>query len=214
MTPKFAKAVDPIFLCVLDLLDRIERDGNSLDPGQERIRVKKRIDTAENILGQTAEWELAKYALVGWIDQMLITAPWNGANWWQNNDLEFECFHSGKAFEHFFVAAKEAQSLPNKDALEVYYICVVLGFRGLYGHPHSLQYTQHYGLPADLDTWAKQTASALQLAIGRSPIMDRPEPGEGAPPLTGYSKLINMSLFAVIMMAICVGYFLMFGFSK
>lgn len=214
MSPKFAKAVDPVFLYMMELMDRIERDGSGIDPNQERIRVKKRIDHAENILGQTPDWELAKYALVGWIDQLLISAPWNGANWWQNNDLEFEYFHSGKAFEHFFVAAKDAQALSSKDALEVYYICVVLGFRGLYGHPNSLQYTQHYGLPNDLDSWAKQTAAALQLGQGRSPVLERPEPGEGAPPLSGYNKLINMSLFAVIMAAVCFGYIMMFGMQR
>ncbi|PHR86058.1 MAG: type IV secretion protein DotU [Blastopirellula sp.] len=214
MTPKFSKAVDPIFLYVLDLMERLENDADSVNPSDERVRILKRIDSAENLLGQTPDWELAKYAISGWIDQLLITAPWSGGNWWKNNNLEFGYFRSGTAYTNFYTQAKQAQALSGKDALEVYYLCVVMGFRGLYGDVNSLQYAQQLGLPADLETWAKQTAASLQLGQGRSPILERPKPGDGAPPLNGHNKLVNMSLFAVVMLALCCsGYYIYFGNS-
>ena len=86
MTPKFAKAVDNVFLGVLDLLERIERN-QSINVSDERTRIQKRIDNAEAQLGSTQDWQLAKYALVSWIDSMLIGAPWDGNTWWENNPL-------------------------------------------------------------------------------------------------------------------------------
>jgi type VI secretion system protein ImpK len=44
--------------------------------------------------------------------------------------------------------------------------------------------------------------------------LERPETGEGAPPLGGYNKLINMTLFAVVVMAVCFGYIVMFGIQR
>ncbi len=69
MTPNFAQAVDPIFLYVLALLDRISRDTKP-KPQEERARIRALIDEAEARLGSGTEWELAKYALVSWIDEM------------------------------------------------------------------------------------------------------------------------------------------------
>ncbi len=136
MTPKFAKAVDPIFMHMLRLLDRIE-SAESPDPGEERIQIRALIDQAEAMLGLGSEWELAKYALVSWIDEMLIDAPWESREWWKNNVLEQQIFGTRKRHQQFFIFAQKAAELIGKDALEVFYVCVILGFRGIYHDPAS-----------------------------------------------------------------------------
>ena len=79
MTPKFSKAVDPVFLHVLGLLERIGRDENP-SPSEERLRIRGWLDQAEGQLGHGPDWHLAKYALVSWIDDVLIdTAPGKAA---------------------------------------------------------------------------------------------------------------------------------------
>ena len=131
MTPEFSQAIDPIFMHVLGLLDRIEH-GDEPAPEEERLRIRALTDQAEAILGKSKEWELAKFGLISWIDELLVDAPWEGRDWWSNNVLEMQLFNSRKAYDQFFIMAVEAASLTGKDALEVFYVCAILGFRGLY----------------------------------------------------------------------------------
>ncbi len=61
MTPEFASAADPVFLHVLELLERIGR-GEDPPAAEERGRIRGWIDQAEARLGQREDWMLAKYA--------------------------------------------------------------------------------------------------------------------------------------------------------
>ncbi len=70
MSPDFASAVDPIFLHVIDLLDRISRNQCSR-PETERDGVENCLRDAEAQLGDRKDWQLAKYALVSWVDEVL-----------------------------------------------------------------------------------------------------------------------------------------------
>lgn len=201
MSPEFAKAVDPILLHVLGLMDRIGKGENPL-PQTERLRIKGWLDQAEGHLGGRSDWQLAKYALVSWIDEVLLDAPWEGHEWWNENVLEVELFNSRLANEQFYMQAREASSFPQRDALEVFYVCVVLGFRGLYRDPYeSAPLIEAMDLPRDLETWAKQTALAIRLGQGRPRILETEEVGSGAPPLEGQTKLIWSSLAGVILAA-------------
>ena len=207
MTPKFSKAVDPVFLHVLGLLERIARDE---DPGaeEERARIRGWLNQAEQQLGQGEDWKLAKYALVAWIDDVLIEAPWHGRGWWKENALEVETFNTRLRNEQFYVKAKEASSLPQKDTLEVFYVCVVLGFRGLYRNPvAAAALAEPRGLPADLETWARHTSMAIRLGQGRPAISDASRPVEGAPPLEGPFTLI-WSLFLGVVLTVLIVIFI------
>jgi type VI secretion system protein ImpK len=204
MTPKFSKAVDPIFLHVLGLLERISQ-GKNPPVKEERLRIRGWIDQAEGQLGQGPEWQLAKYALVSWIDDVLIDAPWEGRNWWKENALEVEVFNTRLRNEQFYIKAKEAASAASKDALEVFYIGVVLGFRGLYRDPAAAAVlAEPRGLPADLETWAKQTAMSIHLGQGRPMISEAGAPIEGAPPLEGPASLVWSSFFGVILVVLII----------
>jgi type VI secretion system protein ImpK len=199
MTPSFATAVDPIFLHVLGLLERID-SGAQPKPDEERLRIRALIDQAEGRLGQSADWQLAKYATVVWIDEVLIEAGWTGRDWWNENALEVEIFNTRLANEQFYIRAKDASALPRRDALEVFYVCVVLGFRGLYRAPHiAAALAEPRGLPPDLETWARQTALSIRLGQNRPPIAEGYVVGAGAPRLTGQAMLVWSSLAGVIL---------------
>ncbi|MHC4398306.1 MAG: DotU family type IV/VI secretion system protein [Planctomycetota bacterium] len=204
MSPEFAAAVDRVFLQVLRLLERIASGEDPLAE-EQRQRIRGWLEQAEGQLGARQDWKLAKFAMVGWIDDVLIDAPWGGRDWWKENSLEVELFGSLSANEQFYVKAREASSLPNKDALEVFYLCVVLGFRGLYRDPvAAAALAEPLGLPSDLETWAKQTAMAIRLGQGRPPISDASREGDGAPPLAGVSTLIWSALAGVVLAAFTV----------
>jgi len=204
MTPNFAQAVDPIFLYVLALLDRISREAKPV-PREERARIRALIDQAEARLGSGTEWELAKYALVSWIDEMLVDAYWDGREWWSNNVLEIELFNTRQCHEKFFLNARQASTLSGRDALEVYYVCVILGFRGLYhDHETAAAVAQALNLPNDLKEWTRQVALAIRLGQGRDALSSPTAEIPGAPPLRSRASVVWPWLAATLSAAAAV----------
>jgi len=211
MTPNFAKAIDPVFLYVLDLLDRIGNDEEP-SPKAERVRIRALLDRAEAALGRTDQWELAKYALVSWIDELLVDAPWAGGEWWSNNVLEMEFFKTRSCNELFFEKAQQAATLPQRDALEVYYVCVVLGFRGLYGDAQLAEIMiESMGLPDKLETWAEQTVLSIRLGQGRPELAPPSAEVAGAPPLRARGAVVWSWLTASMLAITAVICYVLFG---
>ena len=211
MSPKFSAAVDLVFQQVLDLLERIG-EGENPSPQDERVRIRSRLDHAEAQLGRTPDWQLAKYALVAWIDEMLIVeAPWKDRDWWNENKLEWEIFQTNDRYQLFYKKAKEAFALPQKDALETFYVCVVLGFRGFYREPAAAAMAADaLQLPRDLQTWTKETSMAIRLGMGRPPISETSDAVGRRPPLQGPQMLVWGSFFApVLAVIVAIIYWLM-----
>jgi len=211
MTPKFSQAVDPILLHILGLLDSINRDERPA-PLEERLKILSLVDQAEAIVGAGQEWDLAKYSLISWIDEVLLETPWDGRDWWNNNVLEVELFNTRLCNEQFYVRAQEASTLPRRDALEVFYVCAVLGFRGLYRDPNmTAMLAPAHGLPDDLETWAKQASLAIRLGQGRPPLAPARRDIAGAPPLRTKPLVVWSWITAVLLTASTVlAYFLIF----
>ena len=107
-------------------------------------------------------WELAKFALSAWIDEVLRSnEQWSQNKWLQNNFMEFENFKTLDGHQMFFVNAKEALTLTNgDDAIETFYVCAMLGFRGFYGQGGSADPTRvettakQFDLPSSFAEWA------------------------------------------------------------
>lgn len=205
MTPKFAKAVDRVFLAVLELLERIERN-QPVDVQEERVQIINKIDHAQAMLGETEEWNYAKYALASWIDSMLTGAPWAGNAAWEERPLEIHYFRTRDHYTNYYQFAAKATGFQNKDALEVYYLCVVMGYRGMYGDNQGLHFAANWGLPTSMEEWARQTARSIQLGQGRPPVHERPQLGNGAPPLNGRGSLFGMAVFGVVFFGLALGY--------
>lgn len=212
MTPQFAEAVDPIVLAVLELLERIGRS-ESIVSQAERTYIQNRFHEAEAQMGEKRSWNLAKYALTAWIDDVLIEAPWDGRDGWENNSLEFAYFQTRDRATEFFVKAEQAAELPNRDALEVYYLCVVLGFRGFYTHADAIYLADSLRLPKSIELWAQRASRSVQVGQGRGKISGSFRSSQGAPPLEGKFQLLGASLLAVVLSAftIVIGYFTMFA---
>ena len=211
MTPEFAEAVDRVFLSVLGLLDQIGR-GQEPSPKEEKLRIRGWLDQAEGHLGRGEEWELAKYGLVSWIDEMMISTPWNGAKWWNENKLETEIYNTNDRAWKFYQQANEASKKQNRDSLEVFYVCVVLGFRGLYGDDpvKAAENAQALGLPPDLETWAREASTSIRLGQGRPPISDASQPIEGAPALEGPAMFIWSTFAGLVLTVFLVMFFWLF----
>jgi type VI secretion system protein ImpK len=208
MSPKFSRAVDPIFSCVLDLLDRIDR-GQQCDPAEEKAKIVKRFDAASAQLGQSPDWiDLARYAMYAWIDSELAKVrPWEGREWWQSHSLELDYWGQGLANVVFFERAQEAAKQPSKDALEVFYVCVVLGFRGFYENlpeADKVRIIESLGLPTDLRSWVSQYAHTIRLGRELPAITDSRRPADVAPPRYGKQTLLGTLVLIGIVASITV----------
>lgn len=213
MTPRHSLAVDPFLLHMLGLLDRLS-EGQSPNPLDERARIIALLDQGEAVVGAGREWELSKYALVAWVDEMLVEIDWPSREWWSNNVLEMELFRTRLCSEQFYINAKEASTLARRDALEVCYVCVVLGFRGLYRDPAlAAMLTSRHGLPQDLATWAKQIALAIRLGQGRPALAEAEREVFGAAPLRPKAAVVWPWLLSGMLAAWNVIYFTLF-FSR
>ena len=115
----------------------------------------------------------------------------------------------------FYLKAKEASALTRKDALEVFYVAVVLGFRGVYRNPDDAStLSDLFQLPPNLESWAKQTALSIQLGQGRPKMSEESIAIEGAPPLEGPFLLIWAILAGIglsVFIVLFVWFFLMPG---
>lgn len=210
MSPEFAAAVDPIFLKVLRAWERIQLHAD-LDPTSLHSQLLVGIREADDRLrsgSQQDAWDLARYALCAWIDDLMINRAWSGQRWWENNKLEFQLFSTNDAGTLFFQKAKQAQKITNRDAIEVFYIAVVLGFKGLYAVSESHFLSQNYDLPPTREEWARRAASMLNTRPTRPALGGTAQPASGAPPLDGRLTLVGalLCLLMLLILSVAVGW--------
>lgn len=202
MSPEFALAVDPIFLKVLRAWERIQMHTDvSHTELHSQLLVGLREADDQLRIGQFQEaWDLAEYALCAWIDDLMINRPWSGQHWWENNKLEFQLFKTNEAGTLFFQKAKQAQKITNRDAIEVFYIAVVLGFKGLYAVADSQFIAQNFDLPTTREEWARRASAMLNIRPTRPALTGTAQPAAGATPLDGRLTLVGSLLFLVMML--------------
>ena len=211
MQTEFANAVDPIFQAALRLESRIENRDRIVTADERAVLIRK-IEEAEAKLGLREEWKLSKYAICGWIDSRLIEIPWQESGWWKDNCLEKRFFGTRDAHEDFFKKAIEAGSLPNKNALEVFYLAVVLGFRGFYANSdasYSRQMSQKLRIPDTIETWCREVVRTLHLRQGRPEIPGIVQTGDSAKPLNGKSHLVLYAMLSTLLVALAISCFIL-----
>lgn len=99
--------------CVLDGLGRIEKD----------------LDAA----GRTrADIEDVRYALIAYLDELVQYSDWSGRIEWRARPLQAELFGETVAGERFFERMAGARHRKSPEVLEVYLLCILMGFRGMY----------------------------------------------------------------------------------
>ncbi len=190
MTPRFAAAVDPVFRQTLVLLDRIQR-GDVLEPQCEQQRLLARLEQGSIVAGASQEWNLAQYALVSWLDEMLVDTPWNGQEWWSNNVLERTLFQTRDCHEQFYILANQAAESTRRDALHVFHDCVVLGFRGLYrSSTLADDLTRRHRLPPTVTEWLRRTQLSIRTGEDRRPLAPAERAVQGARPLTASVRAV------------------------
>lgn len=74
------------------------------------------------------------FALVALLDETIITSEWSQKDAWLARPLQLELFNRFDSGEEFFVRLEKLRRRPqyNKSVLEIYYLCMTLGFKGKY----------------------------------------------------------------------------------
>lgn len=77
---------------------------------------------------------LARYALAAYLDEMVMSSHWGKKHQWPAMSLQGELFSTDLAGQGFFQNLEEIwRGHPlNTDLLELYYLCLALGFEGKY----------------------------------------------------------------------------------
>jgi type VI secretion system protein ImpK len=100
---------------VSELFERFERDARSAVIDNEKVRS-------------------AKFALVAFLDETIISSTWAQKDEWLAEPMQIKMFDTFNAGEEFFdnLHQLRQRSSVNADILEVYYLCLALGFKGKY----------------------------------------------------------------------------------
>lgn len=91
-------------------------------------RNAKRMDAS------TEDIYAAKYAFCAAVDETILTSNFNIRETWERQPLQLAFFGDQLAGEHFFQKLEQlrAQGASRVQALEIFYLCLLLGFRGKY----------------------------------------------------------------------------------
>jgi type VI secretion system protein ImpK len=100
---------------ILGYLDQIDKEG--LEAGIAR-----------------EDLEAARYPLVAFIDETILNSEWKGRESWRERPLQLELYGETIAGERFFERLDKIRRAGDTkaDLLEIYYLCLALGFEGKY----------------------------------------------------------------------------------
>jgi type VI secretion system protein ImpK len=209
MRQEIAEKVHPVLRKGLDLLGRLGR-GESPDFPLEQAALKELLlsesasrgwrdfgsDSSENSatssrLGSAPSRRSGdaflgvRYALACWLDEIFIVdSRWDAQ--WNEHKIEEALYRTNDRAWTFWEQAKLAEARQGTDALEVFYLCVMLGFRGdLRDDPDKLK------------QWADVAGRRIAQQQGRDwPMPPELEPATNVPPLHGRERLQRMALVA------------------
>lgn len=123
----------PIFDLVLRLKAGIVAPSNELRP-----KVASMLDDfekrAERYRFNHKVVNVAKFGLAAFVDETVLTANFPLRNEWEKNPLQLQYFGEQLAGNKFFdkLDSMLGQIEVTQDAVEIYYYCLLLGFKGKY----------------------------------------------------------------------------------
>jgi type VI secretion system protein ImpK len=124
----------PIFDLVLRLKAGIVAPSNELRPKVASL-LDDFVRRAERYKFNHKIVSVAKFALASFIDETMLTNNFPLRSEWERNPLQLEYFGEQLAGNKFFEKLESMLQQPEvtQDAIEIYYLCMLLGFKGRYG---------------------------------------------------------------------------------
>jgi type VI secretion system protein ImpK len=200
MRKEIADLVFPILQKGLDLRSRLEQ-GEKVDLTRERTQLCRTLNTLPQrpeFVGDGGQFLGIRYALACWLDDLFIKglSPGNAdsSSEWDSNAVEVELYSRRLRAVNFWHQETLARQVET-DVLEVFYLCVLLGFRG-----------DKRDKPDELQEWRQRTKEMLD--------RNRPKTWVGKPsertvpwdvtPLEGRKRLRRALLWFCLSLALMV----------
>jgi len=162
---------------------QVAKDANAFRAQMKSLLVMS--DQESRRLGYTADdVRLALYAVVAYVDETVLNSGLPAFESWARNPLQLDVFGKHVAGEAFFVylnqllARDDSEDLA--DLLEVYVLCLLLGFRGRYGADEQ----DH------LETFTARARDRIIRVRGRAPEFS----AQWAPPATSLGPTTDLLL--------------------
>lgn len=198
----------PTFDLILRLKAGIVQPSNTLRP-QIAALLKEFEERAIRYRHRESVIQVAKFGLASFVDETVLTQDFNLKEEWEKYPIQLEYFGEQLAGNKFYdkLDAMLRQVDVTADAVEVYYVCMLLGFRGRYAVYEQDKFFQIM----------QKTADAL-VKVGKiskvelSPhwlVNDQPEP----PKKRGMPTWAKMLAFSGLGLAVLI-YLIMFIWSS
>ena len=123
-------------LCSKSLLFvlHLRSSGRYADAQTMRQRCKELLtefeEESDRLGFEAKDMQAIKYAIVAFIDETVLASDWEQKDTWAANPLQLDIYKHYGAGEHFFELLDQTQTRPQ--ILEVFYLCMALGFKGKY----------------------------------------------------------------------------------
>lgn len=135
LTENVTKSLPELCNDILVVASEFKHASNLGDPETLRRRMARYFSELDRQARETnidsEDVRDARFALAALLDEMIIAS---GLQSWQANPLAVEYFNTWVAGDEFFKKIEELRSRAHTKAgvLEVYYLCLALGFKGRY----------------------------------------------------------------------------------
>ena len=133
-TRKLAQVMAPCFSLILHLRETSEFGDSDL----LRSRILEMLKSAEKEAIDAAipvnDIKDSRFAIVAFLDESILGSDWTGKASWVARPLQVQLYGQAVAGEEFFDRLQriKADAHIRHDVLEVYYLCMALGFKGKY----------------------------------------------------------------------------------
>ncbi len=178
-----------------DLLLAATETGRIPDYGPDRARSRGSLALSDGKAGNNSQADFlgVRYALVCWLDELFTLDDTDWSARWNEQKLEVELYGSNDRAWRFWQQANLAQARTSDDALEAFFLCVMLGFRGeLRG--------QDDRLLAWIGSARRRLGQIDQIAWSYASQLNAPLP---ARPLSG-RRLLRTSIMTAMLTAVAV----------
>jgi type VI secretion system protein ImpK len=133
--------VDAIYQASAEVLIGATRLGSDRDlPAPEQLRqellgmLQQMVSRCRQAGVPDKDTAEARFAVVAFIDERILRSNWPGRVEWTNRPLQLQLYDTFSAGESFFTRMRALlESDRESQALEVYYLCLALGFVGAPG---------------------------------------------------------------------------------
>ncbi len=191
MQDEVARLAHPVISYTLKIKDRIDR-GEDVSRERSHAELERLLTPTAGSRTSFAKEEDVRYALTCWVDEIFILhSPWRQR--WNETKLEFQLFRSNERAVRFWEKANRALAAGDVALVEVFLLCVALGFRGGMAED-----------PVRLTQWTDAARRLIEVELGRVWIHPPSrEPHIHVPPLSARERF-SMTATRVGLLALLV----------